>query len=426
MSRRSFHVVGAGLAGLAAASRLAETGCDVALYEAAPRGGGRCRSYHDPILGRTIDNGNHLILSGNRSALAFLKRIGAQDRVSGPSSAEFFFVDHATGDRWKLRIGDGRVPWWILDARRRVPGTKAVDYLALLRLLRPPRDAAIGDVLSCCGAFYDRLLQPVLLASLNNDPPASSAALAAALIRETLARGGRHCRPLVAHQGLGAAFVDPALAYLKARGAGIFFGQGLRKLHFSDGRVSALDFGGGMEELGDGDAVVLALPAPAAGRLVPNLEPPSEFRAIANLHFLVDEDVPLPPITGVIHAATQWIFSFPGRLSVTISNADRLLDIPRQSLAEMVWREVAAIAGLPERLPRWQVVCERRATFATLPEQERLRPRAETGWPNLFLAGDWTATGLPPTIEGAIRSGERAASLALEKLALEKGAMADA
>jgi squalene-associated FAD-dependent desaturase len=413
MRRRSFHVIGAGLAGLAAASRLVEAGCDVALYEATSQGGGRCRSYHDPVLGRTIDNGNHLILSGNRSTLGFLRRIGAQDRVSGPSSAEFFFVDYSSGQRWKLRIGDGRIPWWIFNARRRVPGTKAMDYLTPIRLLRSPPNATVGDMLSCSGTFYERLLGPVLLASLNNDPPASSAILAAAIIRQTLVRGGCYCRPLIAHNGLSAAFVDPALAYLKAKGSRIFFGQSLRKLESSEGRVRALDFGGTSEELGPDDTVILALPASVAGRLVPNLDTPTEFRAIANLHFLVDGSVPLPPITGVTHATTQWILSFPGRLSVTISNADVLLDMPRERLAEMVWQEVAAIAGLPKSLPCWRVVCERRATFATLPDQVRLRPDTRTDWRNLFLAGDWTATGLPPTIEGAVRSGESAAAFAL-------------
>ncbi|HVW54471.1 MAG TPA: hydroxysqualene dehydroxylase HpnE [Rhizobiaceae bacterium] len=422
MTPRMYHVVGAGLAGLAAATRLAEAGSAVALYEAAPQAGGRCRSYHDPVLGRAIDNGNHLILSGNRSTLAFLKRIGAENRVSGPSSAEFFFVDHASGERWKLRIGDGPIPWWIFRADRRVPGTKALDYLALLRLLRPSPDATIGDALSCSGMLYDRLLGPVLLAIMNNEPSVSTAALASAAIRETLARGGNYCRPLIAHDGLGAAFVEPALAYLRARGAEIFLGRSLRKLSLSDRRVSALDFGGTREEIGANDVIVLAVPAQAAGRLAPNLDPPSQFRAIANLHFLVEGDVPLPPITGVIHATTQWIFAFPGRLSVTISNADALMDIPRKRLAESVWREVAAIARLPESLPRWQIVSERRATFATVPEQEHLRAKAETGWRNLFLAGDWTATGLPPTIEGAIRSGEKAANLALgTNLALGKG-----
>jgi uncharacterized protein with NAD-binding domain and iron-sulfur cluster len=104
---------------------------------------------------------------------------------------------------------------------------------------------------------------------------------------------------------------------------------------------------------------------------------------------------------------------------VTISGADRLVDTPREALAKAIWDEVAAVvrmgeANAPAAMPPWQIVRERRATFAALPAQERKRPRATTAHRNLWLAGDWTATGLPATIEGAIRSGERAAALAVK------------
>lgn len=406
------HVIGAGLAGLSAATRLAEAGQAVALHEATAHAGGRCRSYHDPALGRVIDNGNHLILSGNRSALAYLERIGARQRVSGPPAAEFFFVDFASKARWRLSIGDSMMPWWIFSASRRVPDTRALDYLALARLLWRPGRKTVGEAIACTGALYEGLLAPMLLASLNNDPPLSSAALAAAVIRETVAPGGRNCRPLVAHDGLAAAFVDPALAFLARRGAPVHFGHQLRVLRFVEDRVAALGFGGDTVRLQPDDQVVLAAPPEVAGRLVPDLATPNEFRSIANIHFLVEEEVRLPPITGVLHAATQWIFCFPGRVAVTISNADSMLDMPREELAARIWTEVSAIAGLPAQMPPWQVVRERRATFATLPAQEERRPGARTRWRNLFLAGDWTETGLPPTIESAVRSGERAAEAA--------------
>jgi uncharacterized protein with NAD-binding domain and iron-sulfur cluster len=113
---------------------------------------------------------------------------------------------------------------------------------------------------------------------------------------------------------------------------------------------------------------------------------------------------------GVINGTTQWIFAFPGRLSVTISAGDALLDTPREQLARSIWAEVADAAALPaEPLPPWQIVRERRATFAATPEQDNRRSGPRTTLRNLFLAGDWTDTGLPATIEGAIRSGNRAA-----------------
>lgn len=408
---RSFHIIGAGLAGLAAAVRLSAHRVHVVVYEATNQAGGRCRSYHDPALGIAIDNGNHLLLSGNRAALGYLDRIGGREHLSGPPDASFPFVDLATHERWTLRANDGRIPWWILAPHRRVPGTRARDYLSILRLLRAAPDATIGDVLDCKGALYDRLLGPLLLAALNTEPAAGSAKLAAAVIRETLFAGGRSYRPLFARDGLSAAFVEPALHYIEANGGSVVFGERLRGFTFEGARVSALDFGDLTVPLRPGDGVVLAVPPVVATSLIPDLTAPTEFRAIVNAHFRIAPPARLAPMTGIINSTAEWLFAFPNRLSVTISAGDRLLDTPREELAALIWREVAEVAGIAEPLPAWQIVRERRATFAALPGEDAKRPGVFTRWTNLMLAGDWTATGLPATIEGAIRSGNRAAEL---------------
>ena len=110
-------------------------------------------------------------------------------------------------------------------------------------------------------------------------------------------------------------------------------------------------------------------------------------------------------------AEIEWLFAFPDRLSVTISNADRLIDRPRDELAAEIWREAAALTGLAPDLPPWQIVKEKRATFAATPAQNAKRPDSRTRWANVVLAGDWIQTGLPATIEGAVRSGYKAASI---------------
>ena len=101
--RARVHIIGAGMAGLAAAVRLKDTGADITLYEAAPRAGGRCRSYVDPHLGLEIDNGNHLLLSGNHAVMAYLDAVGARDRLVGPSSTSFDFLDVRSGLRWSVK-----------------------------------------------------------------------------------------------------------------------------------------------------------------------------------------------------------------------------------------------------------------------------------------------------------------------------------
>jgi hypothetical protein len=180
-------------------------------------------------------------------------------------------------------------------------------------------------------------------------------------------------------------------------------------------RAEALDFGRETVELGRDDTVIVAVPPYIAASLLRELVVPTEFCAIVNAHFRIEPPAALPPILGVLNATVQWIFAFPGRVSVTISAGDRLIDAPREELARTIWNEVARVSGLPaelaERLPPWQIVRERRATFAATPAQDARRPGATTRWHNLVLAGDWTDTGLPATIEGAIRSGNRAAEI---------------
>ncbi|GAC1340324.1 MAG: hydroxysqualene dehydroxylase HpnE [Beijerinckiaceae bacterium] len=353
-----------------------------------------------------IDNGNHLVLSGNHGVRDFLATIGSGHVLEGPASADFPFVDLKSGKRWSVRPNDGRLPWWIFAHGRRVPGTSARDYLGLLPLLRAGPTARIGDTIACRGALYERLWRPFLLAALNIEPADGSARLAGAVLRETLAKGGAACRPLIATEGLSAAFVEPACRYIEERGGSVLLDRRLRAFAFGDARIAALDFGEDRIALAAEDSIVLAVPARVAAMLLPEVEAPTVFNAIVNAHFRITPPAGTPKILGVVNGLVEWLFAFPNRLSVTISGADRLIDTPREVLAADIWTEVATIAGLQGGMPPWQIVKERRATFSATPQEDRKRPGAATQWENLVLAGDWTQTGLPATLEGAVRSGK--------------------
>jgi squalene-associated FAD-dependent desaturase len=408
------HIVGAGLAGLSAAVQLVRQGRKVVVYELARHAGGRCRSYFEPTLGLTIDNGNHLLLSGNKSAVAFLDIIGGRHLLANPEHAEFTFYDAASDKRWVLRPNDGPLPWWIFSKRRRVPGTHAGDYIELGNLLFASEADTVTQRISERGEVYRKLMYPVLLAALNCDPTEGAAKLAGAVVRESLARGGRACRPLFAPNGLGPALVDPAVSFIRQNGGEVRFDTAVRGLDYADSRVTALKFAENAVDVGPHDDVILAVPGWVARTLVPDLKVPTDYRAIFNAHFKIAPPASMARITGVTNATTEWLFAFDDRLSVTVSSADRFNETEREPLARQIWSEVAKISGLEATLPPWQIVKERRATFAATPEQNALRPSAVTSWRNLHLAGDWTATGLPATIEGAIRSGERAAELAMK------------
>jgi len=317
-----------------------------------------------------------------------------------------------------LRLNNGPIPWWLFSKNRRVPGTKPVDYAPYARMMFATRKETIADVAPTKGMVWESLMRPFLLAVLNTEPETGSAQLAGQVMRETLARGGRACRPRIATPTLAAAFIDPALALLEKKGATIEMGKRLRSLITDSHKVLALEFPDATVPVGPRDMVVLAVPPWVAKDLVPDLTVPTEFRAIVNAHFRFMPPKGTPPILGVVNGTVEWIFSFDDRISVTVSGAEAIVDRDREDLARLFWQDICQALHINAEMPRWQVVKEKRATFAATPEQDVKRPPTKTQWRNLMLAGDWIDNGLPATIEGSVRSGDAAAALALKRLAL--------
>ena len=400
------HVVGAGLSGLSAAIALIQAGKAVTIIEAGPAAGGRCRSYFDRELGLRIDNGNHLLLSGNRAVFTYLDTIGAAQRIAMPAKPMFPFIDLRDGCRWVLRPNLGRIPWWVLSRGRRTPGTRPSDHLGLLKLRHNESDAAIGALVRH-DTLYRRLLQPIAVAALNTPADEGVVRLLSAVMRETLFQGGRACIPAVPRTGLSESLVDPAIAWLRARGATVVTGRRVAALRGNgNGSVELSTTEGPMKA----DAVVLAVPPWIVSDLLPGQMCPTAFQAILNIHFRLEADPAPPGFVGIVGGTAEWVFVKKGHVSVTISAANHMVDQEAETIAHAVWPDVCAALRLPNMpMPAWRVVKERRATIAATAAQERLRPGPPTRLANVVLAGDWTDTGLPGTIEGAIRSGRTAA-----------------
>lgn len=411
MTGGTVHVVGAGLAGLAAALSLSAAGRAVALHEAAGHAGGRCRSYFDARLGCRIDNGNHLLLSANRTALAYLTEIGAGESLRAGDAA-FPFHDIADGTQWTVRPAEGGI-WRRLTAPlRQVPGARAADALGLLRLAVAGPHSTVIQALGP-GALMERFWRPLTVAVLNAEPEVASARLLRVVIRDVLRTGG--VTPLTARDGLSESFVDPALAVLAERGVSIGFGRRLRAIETSAERVTALRFQDGTVDLPPDASLVLAVPPQTAAGLLPGLTVPDATCAIVNAHFRLEQPGTLPEEAGLIGltgGTAQWLFLRGEIASVTVSAADALLDRSSEEIAAVLWRDIAPVLGLGGHAqPPGRIVKERRATFRQDPASLARRPPARTAWRNLALAGDWTDTGLPATIEGAILSGRSAAAV---------------
>ena len=345
--------------------------------------------------------------------MRYLDRIGARDSMVGPAAPIFPFIDRADGSSWVLRLDAGRLPFWIFDRRRRVPGTGWRDYLALLRLR-----GARGSVAEALGDARTALPAPAGAAryrGLEHRPRCRAGLAHAGRGGADPGRGRRRLPPLVPREGLSESFIDPAIAWLRARGAELRLGHRVQSLEKTNGHVSVIHAGDEAMVLGPRDGVVLAVPAPVAGDLLTGLMVPDAFEAILNLHYLAEAPAGAAPFIGVVGGLAEWVFIKPGIVSVTISAANRLADVSAATLAAEVWPDVrAACPALPEVMPGFRVVREKRATFAATAMQQKRRPAVDgAGLANLALAGDWTATGLPATIEGSIRSGETAAGFLL-------------
>ncbi len=417
------HIIGAGLSGLAAAVRLADAGVKVTVHESAGHAGGRCRTFFDRTLEREIDNGNHLIMSGNHAALDYLKRIGSDDALTGPADAAYPFVDIRSGARWRVRINDGPIPFWVFDPGSRVPGTRLIDYVKAAGIAFADESKTVADIVDQDGPLYRTFWEPLTLAVLNTTPQIGQARLLWSVIRETFLLGGKASRPLAAKKGLGPAFVDPAIGRLRALGADIRFNARLRAAEHREGRVAALDFGEEKIAVREGDDVILAIPPSRLKQIVPEVDPPDDSASILNVHYRTLNPVPATPLgdspfIGMISSDAQWAFVRDDVVSLTVSasHAIGMDEIPNRQAADDMWRETQIaldLADMPYEAVR--VIRERRATPDQSPQSVAKRLKPDTRWRNLTLAGDHTDTKVPATIEGSIRSGDRAAAIVLQR-----------
>ena len=408
------YIAGAGMAGLSAAVACVKKGHNVSLFEAARHAGGRCRSFEDSVLERVIDNGNHLILSGNYNIKQYLKGINATGNFEPVDPVRFEFVDLDAGISWSLTPSAGRFPWWILLPSKRIPGTNLGDYLALSKL-KSADDETVANLIDPTQPIFERFWQPLCRAVLNTDASEGSAATIWTMLSQTLLQGRKASCPMLAKDGLSAALVDPAVNYLTTYNAAPQYSTRLRAIDSSGDRVGSITLNDQKIELDPQDQLILALPPYELSALLPDITVPTGTRAIVNVHFRLDDPPNLPngaPFVGLVGSTAQWLFKRGDVFSVTISAADELAKKTNDEIAVIIWPEIAKVIGRDDgTIPLVRIIKEQRATIAQTPEQNHRRPDSSTKWQNLFLAGDWTNTGLPATIESAVYSGQKAADL---------------
>lgn len=390
------HVVGAGVAGLSAALALARAGRRVTMHEAAPVAGGRCNA-----------GGLHALVGAQAATRRLLAAIGSADAWIAPEPEGLPLLDLLGGVA--RRVAPSPFAW--RDATQRPPGVSAGGIRALLGMALGLTDRPLTEALARHSALLDGYAAPLAAAALHLRPEDASSARFGQVLR------GLRAAPdiAVAREGPGQDLIAPALAALRAAGGTFQRGSRLRALTAPEGRVTALHLGEGSLPVGDGDAVLLALPPWEAARLIPGLKVPERHAAIRCLHF--DRAAPGP---------VRLLAATGGALASALVRPSGILALPVPDLADetataaRLWgelRRVAAAFGLPgpwpETPPPWQEARELRAVARNGVGFAPHAPRRP--WRNLALAGDWTWPGLPAGIEAAVRSGEAAAAALLRR-----------
>jgi zeta-carotene desaturase len=431
--RHPVVIIGAGLAGLAAAVRLASRRVPVLLLERRPGAGGRAWSFTDRGTGETVDNGQHLLIAGYAATFRFLRTIGS-DHLLTIQRRPGLHLHHPDRGFGTLRLPPLPSPLHLAAGVLGFPLLPRSDRISLLRAgaaLRriTPRDAARLDSYTIA-AWLDTQEQsaevrrtfwePLAVSILNETPARGSAWPFLHALRVAFLGSVRGAALAAPSAGLSRLFAEPARTYLTRRGAVLRTSAGVTALELSGDRVAGVVLDSG--ERVPAGAVVLAVPWHDAARLLPELSGvlPSEASPIVSVHLWFPRDDMPHPITGLVGRRVQWVFNRRlllqdgrpgGHVSAVISGAHREAALDQDALVRLAVDDLrSAYPAFPASPSAALVIREKRATPSFLPGTDRLRPPAETGYRNLFLAGDWTATGLPATLEGAVLSGERAAA----------------
>jgi squalene-associated FAD-dependent desaturase len=440
-------VVGGGFAGLAAAIALQERRHDVVLLERRGVLGGRATSSRDAVTGDDVDNGTHLMLGAYTATLDLVRRAGASDLLTLQPQLRLEWRDEQ--GTTALDCPPLAAPLHLVAGLLglRVPLAVKLQAIRLglaVRFGRRPAGLILAEYFRRCGqgpAVRRLLWDPLALAILNEPVERAAAVLFHRVFEEAFLRDHRASRLAFLRRGWGV-LSERLARYLEGRGGVVKRGARVEALLVEGARATGVRYvqrAGAREEVAGGhppescveaaDAVVSAVPAHALGGLLPEewraREPFAELvrfssSPIVSVELWLDRVVVDRPMLGLRDSEVEWVFDkgrlhgregAPQHLAFVVSAAYRSAPKPN---AELVAVATAALARYfpamaAARVQRALVLREPLATFASSPELEPLRPEPDTPIPGLFLAGDWTNTGLPATIEGAVRSGQRAA-----------------
>ena len=429
-------IVGGGLAGLSAAVRLTSEGFNVTIFENRPYWGGRVSSFPDPATGWEIDNGPHLITGAYEYTRQFLQTIGSASKIDFQPHLQTVYFDPEKGKAslrsvslpGNLSLMAGLLKFRFLRLKDKLGILKALQRLGRLNE-SPELDFFTADAwlirqkqtTAARRYFWDVLC----LAALNAPPGLVSFLQFFRVLKKSFWAEKEKARLGFANAGFQDVFAGPAEAFLRKRGAGLYKKETVLNLEIQNNRAFALQLKG--RKLSDFDALVLAVPPHALEKMIPKnfiqqlTVNRIRFHPIVSVHLYLKTELFPEKFLAFIGGTCQWIFNMNAIrsskywegiwYSVVISGAEEEAKLPKDTIVSQIFSDFQKIqpGWKPSDVLHIRVIKELSATAPGSPGAEAGRPSQKTAFKNIFLAGGWTRTGLPDTIESAVLSGELAA-----------------
>jgi len=420
---KKIAVIGGGLAGLASTVYLTDHNFTVHLYEASPKLGGRAYSFHFNPTNEFIDNGQHLMMGCYDYTLEFVKKIGAIDSLFIQDNLLINIIEK-NHVKYKLNASAGFYPFNILFALANYEALNWVDRLKIIKLISKllfyPTDSlnnySVKEWLikeKQTERSMEALWEIIAVGALNSGIEKSSARIFADILKQIFLRNNKSTVLILPKQNLNHSFCLPAENFIKQKGGQIFLSSGIDEILFENNEVKGLRHNNKMEEY---DFIVSAVPLNSLKKIISpesinKLELPDlTYSPILNVHLWLDNNTFKEKFYGLINSDIHWIFNHGHYISITISDAQIWMDIDPEIIVEKISVIIKEFFPYFDQnsIKHFKVIKEKKATF--IPDKASLknRPSTRTKIKNFFLAGDWTNTKLPATIEGAIKSGKTA------------------
>ncbi len=431
-------IIGGGFAGLRAGVALSERGVEVLILERRGFLGGRAYSFRDPVTGDTVDNGQHLFMGCYRQTIAFLEKIGCLDRVKFQQNPRVDFLDRENGFI-SFECPSLPAPLHAVAGLLKMKGITPGDKLRAFKVGRaiqgngksnskPVTVSAWLDQLNQSQRIKERFWYPMTIATLNESPEIASAEMMKVVLKEAFGRDRKSTSIGLARVGLSDLYTTGASAFIEARNGEVRTNAQVNRFVIEGDKVAAVELKDG--ETVTADYFISAVTHSAFLQMIPDELRENEFRALTSLssspivsiNLWFDRQIIDREFVGLIGTRSQWIFNKDlivkpagqaNQIAVIISAARDFVDWTKDRMVEMALKELNELlpASRSAKLIHCRIVKEREATLSHTLESDYTRPGARTPLSNLILAGDWTATGLPATIESAVISGETAAQI---------------